>query len=361
MKVLHVINSMSMGGAEKLLLDTIPLFQQEGIKADLICLNDTKSAFMDELMSKTDGNIFKLSTSSVYNPINILKIIPFLRKYDIVHVHLFPSLYFTALAKLLSFSKVKLIFTEHNTTNRRISNPNLKTIERFIYSFYEKVICITSDVESVLIEKLSLDRKKLIVIENGVDIEKVHCSERNERKSFGYAKEDKIIIMVARFSEQKDQNTLIHSLKKLPSEYKLILVGDGEKRLILEDLVVSLSLSDRVSFLGNRSDVYSLIKMSDIAVLSSHWEGFGLVAVEAMACGIPLIASNVDGLSQVVDGGGILFEKCNAEDLKNKVLSLEDSNYYIEVRNKGINKASQYDIKHLVNKTLLLYEDVINN
>lgn len=145
-------------------------------------------------------------------------------------------------------------------------------------------------------------------------------------------------------------------LKFLPEDYKLLLVGDGARRLILEDLVVTLQLQDRVTFLGLRKDVYPLIKMCDIAILSSHWEGFGLVAVEAMASGIPLIASNVKGLAQVVDGGGLLFEPSNVEDLISKILELNDPNLYMQTVNNCLEKSKNYDINIMIEKLITLYD-----
>ncbi len=182
---------------------------------------------------------------------------------------------------------------------------------------------------------MAIEDKKLIVVQNGININNIKVSSVADRKLLGFSRKDKLLIMVAGFRLQKDQDTVIKTLKELPDEYKLLLVGDGERRVILENLINELNLKDRVILLGVRSDVYSLLKMCDIAILSSHWEGFGLAAAEAMACGIPALASNVDGLAQVVENGGVLFEKGNVEDLKSKILKLNDSLYYDEVGKKG--------------------------
>lgn len=360
MRVLQIINSMSIGGAEKLLSVTVPVFQEEGVNMDVLCLNGQNSKLYDILEADSNGNVVSLSNGSVYNPLNIFKIIPFLNKYDIIHVHLFPSLYFVAVAKLISLSKVKLIFTEHSTGNRRLNNIWFRLIDKLIYSIYSRVICITLGVKEVLIEKLHLNEDKLDIVENGVDLIEIQNSVSEKRLNFDLSDDDKVLIMVAGFRIEKDQDTLIRAIKELPEKYKLILAGDGIRRKELEVLIDELNLQNRVSLLGNRTDVYSLIKMSDIAVLSSHWEGFGLVAVEAMACGTPLIASNVEGLSQVVEGGGVLFEKGNVEDLKNKILSLENESFYREVSVRGYEKSKQYDISNLIDKTIKIYNEVLN-
>ncbi len=256
---------------------------------------------------------------------------------------------------MLSFSKIKLIFTEHNTENTRLNNPRFRQIEKVIYKYYQKIVCITPEVKKVLRTKLAIEDKKLIVVQNGININNIKVSSVADRKLLGFSRKDKLLIMVAGFRLQKDQDTVIKTLKELPDEYKLLLVGDGERRVILENLINELNLKDRVILLGVRSDVYSLLKMCDIAILSSHWEGFGLAAAEAMACGIPALASNVDGLAQVVENGGVLFEKGNVEDLKSKILKLNDSLYYDEVGKKGILKSQQYDIQVMVKKLLDIY------
>ena len=112
--------------------------------------------------------------------------------------------------------------------------------------------------------------------------------------------------------------------------------------------------------MGNRPDVYSFTENGRYLILSSHWEGFGLAAVEAMACGTPLIASNVDGLAQVVDSGGLLFEKGNVEDLKLKILELNNNIYYKEVSERGISKSKRFEISIMVEKILNLYTELNN-
>jgi hypothetical protein len=83
---------------------------------------------------------------------------PYLEKYDIVHVHLFPTLYWVALAKFLSFSKTKLIFTEHNTSNRRINKKLWRVSDNFIYRQYNAIVSITKEVDCVIKSNLSVSR-----------------------------------------------------------------------------------------------------------------------------------------------------------------------------------------------------------
>lgn len=355
MKILHVIDSLTVGGAEKLILETLPLYHTKGIIADVALLDANEYIFLKKLKEKNCCKIYGLSKGNLYNPLLILKLIPIIRKYDIIHVHLFPAQYFSVAANLFSFKK--MIFTEHNSFNKRMDNIAYRWLEKIIYRFYNKIICISPEVKEVLANKLNISANKLITIENGIDIQTIKQSIKADRNEYGYTPEDTLIIMVAKFRLQKDHVTLLKALCLLPQNYKLLLVGDGERLDEIKKKSKELKISERVNFMGARDDVFSLLKMSDVAVLSSLWEGFGLAAAEAMASGTPLIASNVPGLSEVVANGGILFEKENENDLAEKILELvNNKNLYQEVSDKGIAKASQYDIDVLVEKTIHLYK-----
>ena len=164
-------------------------------------------------------------------------------------------------------------------------------------------------------------------------------------------------LIVACFREAKDQDTLIKAISLLPNEYKLWLVGDGERRFILENLVSELGISDRVKFWGIRSDIPQILEQSHILVLSSHWEGLSLSCIEGMASGRPFIASNVDGLRDIVGGHGVLFPHQDSKTLAKEILSLcENKDYYNNVVSACQEKAIQYDINIMAQKYNQFYQ-----
>jgi glycosyltransferase involved in cell wall biosynthesis len=361
MKILQIINCLATGGAEKLLLETIPLYRKKGIEMDILVLNGTNYPFMKQLMEIDCCNVYSLGSKSVYNPSAIFKIIPYLRKYDLVHIHLFPAQYFVVLAKLVSFSKVKLVFTEHNTANRRMGNTFFRLFDQFIYSHYQTVICITNEVKQILEKHIGLSNNRLVVIENGVNIEAIKKSKSYTKDKIhsGIDKEDTLIIQVSGFREQKDQPTLIRSLRFLPDTYKVLLVGEGVMQKICEDLVQELQLQNRVFFLGLRMDVPQLLKTSDIVVLSSKYEGLSLSSIEGMASGKPFIASNVPGLEGIVSGAGIVFDQGNAKELAVAIEKLMKNPDYCQAVAKACQeRANQYDINVMVDKHIQLYESI---
>jgi glycosyltransferase involved in cell wall biosynthesis len=146
----------------------------------------------------------------------------------------------------------------------------------------------------------------------------------------------------------------------LPEGYELWLVGDGELRLFVENEIKRMGLQKRVHLLGNRIDVPEIIKSSDVVVLSSHWEGFGLAAVEGMAAGKPVIVSDVDGLKQVVEGFGILFPQGDFETLAKEIRHLaEDKDYAANIAKLCQQRAADFDISVMTNNYNKLYQKII--
>lgn len=361
MKILQIINSLATGGAEKLIIDTVPLYNSMGIEMDVLVLNGAKHPFLKKLIQLKCCKVFSLGHKSVYNILNIFKIIPFLKKYDVVHVHLFPALYWVAVAKLLSFSNVKLIYTEHSTSNRRRNSKVFRVLDKIVYYNYKAVICITTEVKTVLTKHLRQSDSKFAVINNGVDLDIINTAVSYKKVLINkcFKEDDTILIQVAGFREPKDQPTLIKSLVHLPDTVKLILVGDGVLRKECEELVMQLKLQARVFFLGVRMDIPSLLKTADIVVLSSKYEGLSLSSIEGMTAGKPFIASNVPGLSDIVRGAGILFECGNELQLAETIkVLLEDKKYSNEVMLACKKRAKQYDINKMILKHIQLYEDV---
>jgi len=360
MKVLHIINSLFTGGAEKLLIDSLALYRENDIEVDLLLLNDEQTPFYERIANSFEGKILVTKTSSIYDPCNVYKIAKLMKYYDLVHVHLFPALYWVALAKMFSYSSIPLVFTEHSTNNKRISNILFRQIDKFIYKQYSQISAITPEVKLALTKNLGLVNEIVPVIYNGIDINRIEHAQAYKKSDFFSDKNIKILIQVSSFQTQKDQKTVINSLQFLPANYVLLLVGEGVLRAECENLVINYQLNDRVKFLGIRMDVPELLKTSDIVIQSSNWEGFGLAAVEGMAAGKPVIASNVDGLKDIVFNNGLIFTKGNAKELAEQILSLEDKDYYEQIAQQCHAKSQEFGIQKMVDSFVKLYKEIDN-
>lgn len=360
MKILQIINSLETGGAEKLILESMPLFNKKGIQVDLAVLKKTKTPFMDILEKLNCCTIYSLG-NNLYAPSVVFKIRSLLKKYDLIHVHIFPSLYWVALTKMLSFSKIKLVYTEHSTSNNRRKSFVFRIIDRFIYSLYSKIITISFEVDENIKKHLNCNSDKFELIQNGINLNTIKEAESYTKSNLIPEKENAVfLIQVSSFRYPKDQKTVIKSLKHLEDNVILLLVGDGPLKNDCEDLVKDLNLTDKVFFLGIRMDVINLLKSSDIVILSSYHEGLSLSSIEGMASGKPFIATDSPGLGDIVKGAGILFpindDKALAKEIKTL---LSDKNHYNSTVNNCVARANNYSIDKTVEKEINLYKSLL--
>jgi len=359
MKVLCVINRLVTGGAEKLILDTLPLMNNH-LDCHLYLLSQGDFPFEKKLKSNTTITILKTKWSSLYNPLHLLQLIKLMHKYDIVHVHLFPSQYYVWIAKILSFSKAKIIVTEHNTTNNRLGNKFFKLFDRLTYKFFDKTICISEEIQAIMQRYTKLPLDNFPIIQNGISLNTINDAFPLDKTTINNTDEDNIIILqVSGFRLQKDQHTVIKSLVLLPENVKIWFAGTGITLADCQALTKSLGFENRVIFLGVRTDIPQLLKTADIVVLSSHYEGLSLASIEGMASGKPFVASDVPGLREVVKDAGLLFENKNEKQLAHHILSLlEDSDYYKKVAFACQEKAKQFDIEKMVDQQVELYKSL---
>lgn len=345
-----------------MLTEIVPEMQQyDNYTVDVLLLNDRNSP-LKKYLEKENINIIVLNYNNNYNPMNLFSIVKYMKQYDIIHSHIFPANYWTSLAKLFLRDKV-IITTEHNTHNKRRNHKIFRPIEKFIYSRYNKIIAISNMTKVNLLNWLELSKNntKFIVIDNAIDLTKFDKAKPYDKNVF-FENISFILTMVGSFTPQKDQETIIRALTLLPKNVKLLLVGDGKKRESILNLIKSTGVQDRVKLLGTREDVPSIMKTSDIIIVSSNWEGFGLVAVEGMAANKPVIASDVDGLKEVVEGFGLLFIKGDEKDLANKIDKLMcDSEYYTKVSEKCYEHSKNFSIEKLVKHYTKVYMDALED
>lgn len=359
MKVLQIINSLGTGGAEKLLLDTLPAYNELGISMELLVLNGTIFPFLKELKKQGTVKVHNLGNGSVYSPMHVFRLAKFLKKYDVIHVHLFPALYWVALAKGIFFNRTPLIFTEHNTSNRRRENPLFKVLDRWIYSRYKKIITISSEVDAAIKEHLRFKEHRFEYIQNGAPVAEIGQAIPAKRSSFGLKSDAKILIQVASFTPQKDQTTLLKALSHLDDSVKLLLVGDGPLREEMQAYARELNVEDRVQFLGIRMDVPSLLRMADVVVLSTHYEGLSLSSIEGLASGRPFIASEAPGVTNMLAGAGLLFPIGDDEALANQLKTvLESDTIYEEIAEQCLARAKDFSIDKMIDKHRKLYAEV---
>ncbi|WP_111885523.1 glycosyltransferase family 4 protein [Acinetobacter sp. CFCC 11171] len=360
MNILQVIDFLpETSGGARFVVNLSKALLEKNINVDVLLIDGHESHFLREL-EESNIHVIKLSkNANRFNPYFAYKISKYLDKYDVVHVHIFPSSYQVALGRILNKNSAPIVFTEHNSFNRRASNFLFKYIENFIYKKFSHIVCLSQQVFDFVYSNLTVKADKLTIIENAIDVNAINCALPSKRTQYKLNENDFLLLMSARFTSQKNHKVIVDTLKNLPSNIKVLFAGEGTGKNDIELLVKENNLSDRVFFLGSRGDIFNLMHMADVNILASNFEGLSLAALEAMSTGKPFVASNVDGLDFVVNNPQYLFNN-NTESLGKLILKLyNDKFFYDECAKYTYNRSKNFDMKIMVEKYIKVYENQI--
>ncbi len=342
MKIVHIINNLEIGGGAQALVKDIVKYGKYDHKVVTLEKPSLHFAEIEQL-------------SLLRNPIKSLNQI---FNSDLIHFHLFPSLY---LAPIFFFKKK--IFTEHNTFNRRRKYKIFKYIDSFFYSFFIKIFCISVGTKKALKYWLigKNFKSKIEVIYNGVDFSVFKKNEKrfNNSKEKYHNNENIVIGMVGSFSEQKNQKFLIEVLADLPINYFLRFAGNGKTLESIKNYTDQVCLKDRVQFCGLISDIPSFYDDLDIYIHAAHWEGFGLTIIEAIASGLPVLASNVSGLKEIIEPT-YLFNNDEKSNLVKLIENIFIDKKLIDLENLYKNSKEAFDITVMVKRYESKYKLIKN-
>lgn len=355
MRVLQVINAFghTSGGAERLALDLHVDLLESGIDAHLVGLMDSDTSGLRNTTSLGFENPYKLGVFLALRAF-IAGLKP---KPDVIHVHLFPASAYVAGLKRIGMTGSSVVFTEHNTSNRRREKALLKPLDGIIYRTFGQIYCISNGTEAALLDAYPYLKDKTLVVENGATL-RFNCLL--ERSSGPTLK----ILSMGRLVKQKNYAAALNALsmlKGLDIRYKIL--GDGDDRLILEEQAKSLEISDRVEFAGHKADVTSYLEEADIFLIPSLWEGFGLAAVEGMNAGLPVVASDVSGLREVVgtdSGCALLVQPSNPQSIAAALQELVDDRQKRQVMGKAaFERSKRFDKRQMTEKYISAYRTIV--
>jgi glycosyltransferase involved in cell wall biosynthesis len=355
MRVLQIIDSLNLGGAEVMLTAMAPRFQTRGVACEVVVLRRTPSP-LERAFQQQNIPLYYTNVTRLYSPRQVFSLATLMHGYDIIHVHLFPAQLWAALAAAQLRKRVPLVSTEHNTWNAR-RRWWMRRFDRWMYSHYQQIACISGATANELVRWCPSAAEKVRIIPNGISLD---AFESAQPVVLPCVPSDVTrLVFVGRFDPQKDHATILRALGSVPNVH-LVLVGDGPMRARLESIALSLGIAARVTFLGRRNDVAEVLKACDIYVHSTNSDGFGIAACEAMAAGLPVVASDVPGLAQLVAGAGILFPVGDDKVLARHLTSLIGSpELRREMSQASVRRARQFSIENTVDGCIRMYESVL--
>ena len=361
-QTIHVIYRLDTGGLQNGIVNLINNMDTSKFENTICCLTqggDFEKRLNKNIkvskMFKKPGNDYQL----------YIKLIKYLKeiKPTIVHTRNWAGMDGIIAAKM---ARVPIIIHgEHGfeITDLTGQNKKRKFIRKLVLStMVDKIVTVSKNLKKRLINEIKIKPEKIIHIPNGVDTNKFNIYKKEfTRKKFGFKKGEFIIGIVARLDPIKNHKTLISAFKEIVTIHpntNLAIVGDGSLRNKLENQTYKLGIKDKVIFMGERNDVPEILKTFDVFVLPSLNEGMSNTILEAMATGIPVIASNVGGNPELVIDGrtGFLFPSNDVESLVQKIKT------YIlhpELKQKhGYNARKRVEEKFSLNQMVRRYEEL---
>lgn len=362
--VVHVIYRLAIGGMENGLVNLINNMPVNRYRHAIICVTDYTD-FRNRITVPVD--IYALHKKPGNNISSHIRLWRLLRKLrpDIIHTRNLGTLEYALVARLAGVKVT--IHGEHGRDMQDIDGTSKKYnfMRRLFRPFISAYITVSQDLERWLEVVINVDRNNIYQIYNGVDIEKFSRLELADSSHHIY---EKIVIgTIGRLKEEKDQSTLISAFARLleicpamKRRLQLIIVGDGPLRDNLEALAYRKGISDWVTFTGARDDVPSLLRSMHIFVLPSLGEGISNTILEAMASGLPVVATAVGGNLELVQDGitGRLVSSANVNEMSDALKSYIENIDLIRMHGSAgrENIVSKFLINNMVNGYMYVYD-----
>lgn len=348
MKILLVITGLGMGGAEHVVVNMADELVKVGHKVKIIYL--TGPALVLPKNDKIELIPINMAGAKSFFT-SYLKLRSIVKKFepDVVHSHMVHANIITRLLRL-SVKVKKIISTSHSTNEGGKARMLAYRLTDWLTNISTNV---SDDAVNESIRKGAVKKGRMVAIPNGINTEVFSFNQANRiniRNELNLGN-NKLLLAVGRLTEAKDYPNLLLSIQLLKiqrTDFKLVIVGDGPLKIDLVNMVKELDLTEYVQFLGIRNDIPDLMSASDLFVLSSAWEGFGLVVAEAMACERLVVATDCGGVAQVTSPHGLLVEP------KNHLLLYQAINRILDINLSESAKIGTLSRQHIINNYSLL-------
>ncbi|MFN0243391.1 MAG: glycosyltransferase [Planctomycetota bacterium] len=370
MKILHVITTLDVGGAEMHLLAQVRGQCARGHVVHVAYLKG-RGTLAPDFRAAGARSVECLGSSATLLP----RLMGRMRDVDLTHSHLLKADMACALAALLCGRRKRLIASKHND-EQVLKRALVSRVHGLLGNVPARTIVLSDHVGRFIGEHGRVRRDKIVRIYYGLDptpfeaAARMPSSERDAlRASFGFAPGDLVFTCVARFAPQKAHDVLIRAFARALEQVgtlRLLLVGDdpfGDGREQAEAVARALPVGDRVVFAGIRRDVPALLAASDVFVMSSLWEGLGLVFLESMATGVPVLSTQVSAIPEVVTEGvtGRLVPPSDVEALAAAMVAFaNDRDARVRMGRAGTSVVRErFGLDRMIEETLCVYGDVL--
>lgn len=350
MRVLHFIDSLSTGGAERLVVDLAEAATRRGEDVSIVTLSSNPGIPLEHAQ-RVGLDVISLDRARA-DPRIVRDLRSAARGFELVHVHLFPAMYWGASLGC------PLVFTEHSTVNRRMASRCWSLPEARVYRRYDEVVAISAGVRDSLTRHLDDigAPREVPIVHNGVRADFFATVKTRPSEHDGTLR----LIGLGSLTTVKNWRFAVEAVQRVPDS-SLDIVGEGPLRSSIQKLINSLNLQGRVRLLGSVSDVPNLLQRYDAMVVPSLWEGFSLAAAEGLAVGLPVIASNIAGLREVITDGvdGRLFAPQSLDGAAEAIGSFRDREVLSSASHRARINGKRFSIEDCLASYMCIYRSIL--
>lgn len=367
--IIFVIPSLKGGGAEKILTELLRNLNRDLFNLELVTFTN-EGRYLNQIPG--DVSIVNLGKKNAIDSFRLVFAIHRIIKKenpDLLVSSLTYANYICAIAKYCFQSKVPVILTEHSVVSKSIPTERLSYIKKKILRyFYPKADClvtVSQGSKKELVNSFAVPANKIVVINNGIDIDLTLKLGKENVDHPWFSEDIPILISVGRLTKLKNYPLILKAIHSLKDEFyfRFVMLGEGEERHNLEALAKELGISDRVLFLGFQDNPYKYMSKSTFFVLSSFWENFPVVVLEAMCLKVPVISTDCPfGPGEMIENNltGLLVPNGNADALAEAILLvLKDESLRYNLAEAARIRVNDFGIGSMVKKYERTFEETI--
>lgn len=371
--IVHIVECA--GGVERYLELLLPRLKRDGYRQTLICSDSYDGRRFKDLVDI----VYTISLSQTFNPISVFQsasqIRHIVKRLNPNFVYCHSSFAGTIGRMAVRNLPAKVIYNPHGWAfNMRCSNMSsyiYKKIEQLLSRWTDEFVCISESEKNAAIENNIASSDKLNVIHNGVDINSLTEKIRNKKISRSTMKidEDSFVVgMVGRIARQKSPDVFAKVAVKIkatiPNSF-FVIVGDGPERLSIEDLFFKNRIDKYLYVTGWVDNAIDYISLFDVGVLFSRWEGFGYALVEYMVAGLPIVATKVDAIPELIqdERNGLLVDPDDVDQAYNAIMRVYNDETLRKTMSSigALDVRSRFDVEQTVHKHEVLLKKMIED
>ncbi|NLY08801.1 MAG: glycosyltransferase family 4 protein [Tissierellia bacterium] len=355
-----VVPSLVTGGAENMAAQLAAAIDKNRFYVELLVMSSPKGTNIEKTVKDAGVKTVYFNKELGFSIKTLWEVYKYLNQFkpDVIHTHLSGFVYAIPWALLHG---VTLLHTIHNRPIYE-ARGNIRRVLKFLYKKRRAIpVAISSTIAKETVALYNISSNMVETIFNPVDVARFARYKKRTHEN------QVVFVNVARFSPQKNQTGLVEAFSCVNNELpnaRLVFIGDGELKKDVEKKVEQLGLKDKVNFTGNVADIPQRLARADVFVLPSHYEGLPMSILEAMAAGLPCIASKIRGNTELIEDGkgGFLFEPTDIDGFAEAINTLsENENLRKKMGVNNLETIKNFDIENIKNEMKTIYYEILGS